>query len=100
LHTRIVLGVTLALIVLGALLIGIFEWNNPKTLGPLSISGKILAAFFQSVTPRTAGFSTINHGYATLPTLLITMLLMFIGGSPGGTAAVLRPQPFLVYFST
>jgi len=100
LHTRIVLGVTLALIVLGALLIGIFEWNNPKTLGPLSISGKILAAFFQSVTPRTAGFATINHGYATLPTLLITMLLMFIGGSPGGTAGGIKTTTFFSVFNT
>ena len=98
LHTRIVLGVTLALIVLGALLIGIFEWNNPKTLGPLSIQGKILAAFFQSVTPRTAGFATINHGYATLPTLLITMLLMFIGGSPGGTAGGIKTTTFFSVF--
>jgi len=74
--------------------------EQPQNLGPLSIQGKILAAFFQSVTPRTAGFATINHGYATLPTLLITMLLMFIGGSPGGTAGGIKTQPFLVYFST
>jgi len=72
--------------------------EQPKTLGPLSISGKILAAFFQSVTPRTAGFATINHGYATLPTLLITMLLMFIGGSPGGTAGGIKTTTFFSVF--
>ncbi|WP_018963340.1 TrkH family potassium uptake protein [Coprothermobacter platensis] len=98
LHTRIVLTVTAVLIISGAALIAIFEWNNPKTLGALPLSGKIWAALFQSVTPRTAGFATINHGYATMPTLLVTMLLMFIGGSPGGTAGGIKTTTFFSVF--
>lgn len=94
LHARIVLSVTTILILGGTALIAIFEWNNPRTLGALPLSGKLWAAFFQSVTPRTSGFATINHGYATMPTLLLTMFLMFVGGSPGGTAGGIKTTTF------
>lgn len=94
LHTRVVMLVTSALILTGATFIALAEWNNPETLGRLPLHGKLLAALFQSITPRTAGFSTINHGAATMPTLIFTMMLMFIGGSPGGTAGGIKTTTF------
>lgn len=85
LHAKIVLVSTLVLIVLGVLGVMVLEWTNPATLGALSRPSRFLAAFFQGVTPRTAGFSTLDYGDLRIPTLLFTMVLMFIGASPGGT---------------
>lgn len=85
LHTFLVLRVTALLILFGTLFILVLEWNNPLTLGPLSLKGKILAALFQAVTPRTAGFSVVPVGGLTVPTLLLTIIFMFVGASPGGT---------------
>jgi Trk-type K+ transport system membrane component len=62
------------------------EWTNPGTLGPLSTPGKLLAGFFQGVTPRTAGFNTLDYGAMRETTWLGTMLLMFIGGGSASTA--------------
>jgi trk system potassium uptake protein TrkH len=77
-----------SLVLLGAgfILFLAIEWNNPATLGELTIPQKILGAMFQSVTPRTAGFNTIPIDQLETPSKLITMVLMFIGGSPGSTA--------------
>ncbi|MFR0847122.1 MAG: potassium transporter TrkG [Eubacterium sp.] len=73
---------TAFLIVVGAILILILEYQNPATLGPLSFFDKIQAAFFQSVTTRTAGFCTISQSGLNKSTALVCCLLMFIGGSP------------------
>jgi trk system potassium uptake protein TrkH len=81
LHSKIVLSTTLILIVSGMVLILCMEWHN--TLAPLSISGRFLSAFFQSVTARTAGFNTLPIGNMANETLFLMMLLMFIGASPG-----------------
>lgn len=86
LHSKIVLATTASLIFLGAFFIFVLEYSNPDTLGSLSLSGKIQAAFFQSVTARTAGFSTISQAGLRESSALISMILMFIGGSPVGTA--------------
>lgn len=86
LHTKLVLLMTAGLILAGTVLFYFLEKNNPLTFGELSLWEKILAAFFQSVTTRTAGFSTVPNGFLTVPAKLVTMLLMFIGGSPGSTA--------------
>lgn len=86
LHSKLVLTVTGILIFGSFLLILLMEWNNPRTLGNLSIGDKCLNAMFQSVTLRTAGFYTIpqeNFGDASS---LLFLILMFIGGSPSGTA--------------
>ena len=86
LHSKIVLVTTFFLIVVGAGLILLLEYTNPDTLGHMNIWQKIQAALFQSVTTRTAGFSTIDQAALRESSSLVSMLLMFIGGSPVGTA--------------
>lgn len=86
LHTKIVLTMTFVLIFTGAAAVFVLEYNNPDTLANLSFLEKIQASVFQSVTTRTAGFATINQGGFRESTALISSILMFIGGSPAGTA--------------
>ena len=90
LHTRIVVWTTLILLVGGVVAVTAFEWGNPKTLGPLSVPGKLLAGFFQAVQPRTAGFNSLNYGDMNETTWLVTDVLMFIGGGPAGTAGGIK----------
>ncbi|MGC9125568.1 MAG: TrkH family potassium uptake protein, partial [Caldisericaceae bacterium] len=97
LHTKIVLRVTAILIIVGAILILVFEWTNPKSIGSLPLRGKILSAFFQSVTPRTAGFNTLNIADLRQTTLVELIFLMFVGGSPGGTAGGVKTTTFVVF---
>jgi len=94
LHTRLVLWITGVLLVCGTLAFLVLEWANPRTLGPLSTGAKVLAAYFQSVTPRTAGFNTIDIGGMTVAGLFVTMALMFIGASPGGTGGGVKTTTF------
>ncbi|HON72796.1 MAG TPA: TrkH family potassium uptake protein [bacterium] len=98
-HSKIAILTTIILIILGTLIIGLLEWRNPGTMGPLSIRGKILSSYFQSVTPRTAGFSTLNIGNMRNATLLFIILLMFIGASPGGTGGGIMTVTFTVLIS-
>ena len=100
LHTRMALAVTAILIVAGTVLIACFEWNNPKTLGALSAPDKIMAALFQSVTTRTAGFQTIPQENFTDSSAFISLVLMFIGGSPMGTAGGMKTTTIAVIFLT
>lgn len=86
LHSKVVFTVTAILIFGGFLFILLIEWNNPDTLGKLPWWEKILAAMFQSVTLRTAGFFTIPQGAFKDASSMIFLILMFIGGSPSGTA--------------
>ena len=90
LHTKLVLFMTFSLILLGAFLVFILEYNNPATLGGLPLWQKIQAAFFQSVTTRTAGFYTISQLGLNKATALICCIFMFIGGSPSGTAGGIK----------
>lgn len=99
LHSRIVIITTAILILVGTLVITILEWNNPGTLKSLSLRGKLLGAYFQSVTPRTAGFNTIPIGKMHPSTLLFTIFLMFIGASPGGTGGGIKTVTFVVLLS-
>lgn len=85
-HSKLVLVTSGMLLLIGFVLFLLIEWNNPATLGDLSIPKKVLGAMFQSVTPRTAGFNTIPIDQLETPSKLITMVLMFVGGSPGSTA--------------
>ncbi len=96
LHTKIVLVVTAVLCLLGFGVVAALEWNNPATLGELPSGAKLWGAFFQGVTPRTAGFNTVDIGSMENPTLIFTMLLMFIGGSPGSTAGGIKTATFFV----
>lgn len=86
LHTKLVLSVTAVLLLGGALIVFLLEYNNSDTIGGLSLFNKIQASFFQSVTTRTAGFYTIPQENFTDATAFISLILMFIGGSPSGTA--------------
>ena len=85
LHTKLVLSTTLVLLVFGTVVIILLEMNNPETLGELSWKGKILASYFQSVSPRTAGYNTVDIGKMQDATLFFTIILMFIGASPAST---------------
>jgi trk system potassium uptake protein TrkH len=85
-HSKIVLSTTGILIIGGWILFAIFEWNNPATIGNYGAGTKILASLFMSVSPRTAGFNTVEMASLTNGGNLLTICLMFIGGSPGSTA--------------
>lgn len=96
LHSKVVLTMTTVLLVCGFLVIYAIEHANPKTLGNLSPMGKILAAAFQSVTSRTAGFNTISQSDMTLSAKYFTILLMFIGASPGSTGGGVKTSTFFL----
>ncbi len=96
LHTKITLLTTGALLVFGPLVVMTFEWTNPATLGPLDTIDKMLAGWFQGVTPRTAGFNTIDIGGMNEPTLLVITTLMFIGAGPASTAGGIKVTTFAV----
>lgn len=86
LHSKVVLVITAGLIFFGALNFFLVEYSNPGTIGGLPLGDKVMASFFQSVTTRTAGFSTIPQAELCTESRLVSCILMFIGGSPGGTA--------------
>jgi len=85
LHTKLVLVITATLLVLGFLITVSFEWDNPGTLGEMTFSEKLMNGFFQSVTFRTAGFSTVSQAALTDSSKLIGIIFMFIGASPAST---------------
>ena len=95
-HSKIVLWVMAALLLIGMLSFLVFEWSNPKTLGALPLGDKVLASFFQGVTPRTAGFNTVDYGAIRQPTVFITIILMFIGANPGSTGGGIKTSTFFV----
>lgn len=99
-HTKLVLSTTLILIIFGAAAIFIFEYNNPNTLGSLSMRDKIVESFFNSVTPRTAGFNSLNMPCLTSISTLVIIFLMFIGGSPGSTAGGIKTTTISVLLIT
>lgn len=86
LHSKLVIASTFILVFGGAAAFFILEQDNPLTMGGLSLGGKIWASLFQSVTLRTAGFVSMNQSGLRTASALLGCLLMFIGGSPGGTA--------------
>lgn len=100
LHTRLVLTTTAVLLVGGFVLTLVLEWNNPATLGTLPIGARVLAAAFQSVTWRTAGFSTIDQGALCGATQAVGVLLMLTGGSPGSTAGGIKTVTMAVLLLT
>ena len=90
LHTKLVIVSYFALLVGGMLIVLVLEWNNPATLGPLSFKDKLLAALFQSVTLRTAGFNTIDQAGLRDSTKLIGGFLMLIGAAPASTGGGIK----------
>ena len=95
-YTRLVLVTSFGLLILGWIVICLLEWNNPGTLGPMSLGDKLLNGFFQSVTLRTAGFVAIDQALMTDSAKAASMLLMLIGGSSGSTAGGLKTVTFVV----
>ncbi|MGH8869110.1 MAG: TrkH family potassium uptake protein [Actinomycetes bacterium] len=98
LHTRVTLLTSALLIAGGTVAITAFEWTNPQTLGPLSVPAKVLAGTFAAVTPRTAGFNSIDVGAMNETSWLVTDVLMFIGGGSGGTAGGIKVTTFMILF--
>ena len=94
LHTKLVLMTTLALIIGGALFFFFTEQSN--VLRNMPFAERIWASFFQSVTARTAGFNTVDTGALTEGSKFVTILLMFVGGSPGSTAGGIKTTTLIV----
>jgi Trk-type K+ transport system membrane component len=93
--TRLVLKVTAMLIVVGTVAIMVFEWNGALAEHP-TWWGRFTTAFMTGVTPRTAGFNVVDYGALSVPTLMITLLLMYIGASPGSTGGGIKTTTFAV----
>lgn len=100
LHSKIALSVTGILILAGTVAIFVFEYNNPLTIGSFSLFEKLQASLFQSVTTRTAGFATIPQENLTNASAIASLLLMFIGGSPVGTAGGIKTVTFAVLITS
>ena len=98
LHSKIAITFTAGLIVGGAILIFIFEYANPLTIGEMSLFDKIQVSFFQSVTTRTAGFASVPQENLTNASAVVSILLMLIGGSPVGTAGGIKTVTVAVLF--
>ena len=96
LETKLVIAATLGLLIGGTVLIGIIEWTNPATLGAMPPEQRLLNAFFESATLRTAGFTALDTGALVESTLFVVMALMFIGGASGSTAGGIKVNTFAV----
>ena len=90
LHSKIAITVTTGLIFIGTILIFIFEYDNPLTIGEMPLLDKIQVSFFQSVTTRTAGFATVPQENLTNASASVSIILMLVGGSPVGTAGGMK----------
>lgn len=95
-YTKLVLTSTAVLLLGGALLILLLEWNNPATIGEMPVWQKVLNSFFQSVTLRTAGFASFDQTYLTEGGKAVSIVLMLIGGSSGSTAGGAKTVTFVV----
>lgn len=100
LHSKIALVTTAVLILGGALAFLILEYQNPLTIGELSFFDKLQVSLFQSVTTRTAGFAAIPQQNLTNGSAIVSLLLMFIGGSPVGTAGGIKTVTVTVLIAT
>ncbi len=94
LTTKMVIFITLILVIAGTFLTFVFEYSNTGTIGNLSIMGKLGASFFQSITTRTAGFNTVSMPDLRHATVLLYVVLMFIGASPGSTGGGIKTTTF------
>ncbi|MDO5039049.1 TrkH family potassium uptake protein [Clostridium sp.] len=99
-HSKIVILITVVLIIGGTIFMYLFEMHNPKTIGNMSFDDKVLNSFFASVSPRTAGFNSVSTDGMTNSGKLLTIILMFIGGSPGSTAGGLKTATFGIIILT
>ncbi|MBN2728789.1 MAG: ATPase [Bacteroidales bacterium] len=95
-NSRLVLRTTVVLLILGTGLFLILEYNH--SLAGLSFGEKLITSFFSASTPRTAGFNTIDYSIVSMPTLMLVMILMWIGASPGSTGGGIKTTSFAVAF--
>ena len=95
-HTKIVLITTFFLILIGMFSILALEYNNPLTLSSMPLSDKLIISYFQSVTLRTAGFASVDMAALTPATKMLMSVIMFIGGSPAGTAGGIKTVTFVM----
>ena len=99
-YSKFVLLITSMLIFGGALLIGIFEWSNPSTIGSMTFGEKIMNCLFQSISMRTAGFSMVDNAALTQNSQFVSVVLMFIGGASGSTAGGVKVSTVGILFYT
>ncbi|MBD1937859.1 TrkH family potassium uptake protein [Microcoleus sp. FACHB-68] len=99
LNFKVVTSTTLFLLIVGTIGFFLTEFNNPGTFAPLSFGNKIMAAWFQSVVPRTAGFNTVDYGKMTNAGLWLTIALMFMGASPGSTGGGIKTTTVRILFN-
>ncbi len=95
-HVRLTVYGSALLLAMGAVAFLALEWSNPGTLGPMSPGNKILGGLAGSVMPRTAGFNTVDYAAVTPETVMVTSLLMFIGGGSAGTAGGIKVATFFL----
>lgn len=95
-YTRLVLVTTLALLLTGTVCFAVLEWNNPATIGNMSVGDKLLNSFFQSVTVRTAGFAAVDQAGLTEAGKGLSIALMLVGGSSGSTAGGVKTVTMMV----
>lgn len=100
LHAKVVLQFSVIFWVGGAVLVALLEWSNPRTMGGLSVPGKIMAALFQSVSTRTAGMNTIDLAACSPISKLLMSVLQFIGAAPGSTGGGVKVTTFAVLILT
>ena len=96
LHSKVVLSMSALLVVVGAIVIFIFEFSNPATLQPLDASAKTFASIFQSVTSRSAGLSTLDIGQLRQATQFFIVIMMFIGAAPGSAGGGIMVTTFAI----
>ena len=100
LHAKVVLQFSAIFWVGGAVLLALLEWSNPRTMGGLSVPGKVMAALFQSVSTRTAGMNTIDLAACSPISKLLMSVLQFIGAAPGSTGGGVKVTTFAVLILT
>ena len=100
LQSKIVFSATFSFLLIGTVGVFLFEFNNPETFGDFTLPQKLMASFFQSVTTRTAGFATVPQENLTNASALLSVFLMFVGGSPVGTAGGVKTVTMIVIIAT
>jgi trk system potassium uptake protein len=98
LHTKLTLVTTGVLLILGFVTLTALEWGNAGTLGDESVGGKLLGGFFAAVTPRSAGFNSVDYAEMGTDSLFVTDMLMFVGGGSASTAGGIKVTTFAVLF--
>jgi trk system potassium uptake protein TrkH len=99
LNFKVATSTTIVLLIGGTIAFFMTELNNPDTLGSLNFQDKLLTSWFQAVVPRTAGFNSLDYSKMTTAALFLTIGLMFMGGSPGGTAGGIKTTTLRVLSS-